>query len=62
MSENKGWLMGTFLICASGKINFSSFDDEFYFSRLFKRACGSSPLTFREYETTLRGGAQSSTR
>lgn len=38
------------------------FDDEFYFSRLFKRACGSSPLTFREYETTLRGGAQSSTR
>jgi AraC-like DNA-binding protein len=33
------------------------FDDEFYFSRLFKRATGCAPLFFREYETTIRGGS-----
>ncbi len=32
------------------------FDDEFYFSRLFKRALGRSPLVFRDQETKLRGG------
>ena len=31
------------------------FEDEFYFSRLFKRACGCSPAYFREYETAVRG-------
>ena len=38
------------------------FDDEFYFSRLFKRACGRSPLAFRDYEMTVRGQAQMSMR
>lgn len=33
------------------------FDDEFYFSRLFKRAFGCSPAVFREQETVSRGGA-----
>lgn len=33
------------------------FDDEFYFSRLFKRSLGRAPLVFREQETELRGGA-----
>ena len=33
------------------------FDDEFYFSRLFKRACGCSPMYYREHETALRGGS-----
>jgi len=33
------------------------FEDEFYFSRLFKRATGRAPLVFREQETELRGGA-----
>ncbi len=32
-------------------------EDEFYFSRLFKLACGCSPLAFREHETALRGGS-----
>lgn len=32
------------------------FDDEFYFSRLFKRATGCAPSFFREFETTIRGG------
>ncbi|WP_406696577.1 helix-turn-helix domain-containing protein [Singulisphaera sp. Ch08] len=30
--------------------------DELYFSRLFKRATGHSPLFFREFETAIRGG------
>jgi AraC-like DNA-binding protein len=30
------------------------FDDELYFSRLFKRATGSSPTPFREFETAIR--------
>jgi AraC-like DNA-binding protein len=33
------------------------FDDEFYFSRLFKHSFGCSPLFFREHETELRGGS-----
>jgi len=33
------------------------FEDEFYFSRLFKRALGRAPLVFREQETALRSGA-----
>ena len=32
------------------------FDDEFYFSRLFKCATGCSPQFYREYETEIRGG------
>jgi AraC-like DNA-binding protein len=32
------------------------FDDVFYFSRAFKRATGTSPTFFREYETAIRGG------
>jgi len=32
------------------------FEDEFYFSRLFKRATGCSPQFYREYETEIRGG------
>jgi len=32
------------------------YTDELYFSRLFKRATGYSPLFFREYETAIRGG------
>lgn len=32
------------------------FEDVFYFSRLFKRATGLSPVFFREYETEIRGG------
>jgi AraC-like DNA-binding protein len=32
------------------------YDDELYFSRLFKRATGVSPAFFREYETAIRGG------
>ena len=35
----------------------SGFDDELYFSRLFKRATGFSPTFFREYETAIRGGS-----
>lgn len=33
------------------------YDDELYFSRLFKRATGYSPTFFREFETAIRGGA-----
>ncbi len=32
------------------------FDDELYFSRLFKRATGCSPTFFRDFETQIRGG------
>lgn len=33
------------------------FSDELYFSRLFKKATGCSPLFFREFETEIRGGS-----
>ena len=33
------------------------FEDEFYFSRVFKRAVGLAPLAFRTRETEIRGGA-----
>jgi AraC family transcriptional activator of pobA len=33
------------------------FEDEFYFSRLFKRTLGRAPLLFREQETEIRGAA-----
>lgn len=33
------------------------YEDELYFSRLFKRATGYSPIFFREYETAIRGGS-----
>jgi AraC family transcriptional regulator, transcriptional activator of pobA len=32
------------------------FEDEFYFSRLFKRSCGCSPANFRIHETKVRNG------
>jgi AraC-like DNA-binding protein len=32
------------------------FDDEFYFSRLFKCSTGCSPQFYREFETEIRGG------
>ncbi|MHA3774952.1 helix-turn-helix domain-containing protein [Verrucomicrobiota bacterium sgz303538] len=32
------------------------FADELYFSRVFKRATGCSPTSFREFETAIRGG------
>jgi AraC family transcriptional regulator, transcriptional activator of pobA len=32
------------------------YPDELYFSRLFKRSTGYSPVFFREYETAIRGG------
>jgi AraC-like DNA-binding protein len=32
------------------------FEDEFYFSRVFKRATGCSAQFYRKYETELRGG------
>jgi AraC-like DNA-binding protein len=32
------------------------FEDELYFSRLFKQATGCAPTFFREYETTIRAG------
>ncbi|MGV3771561.1 MAG: helix-turn-helix domain-containing protein [Verrucomicrobiales bacterium] len=34
----------------------AGFQDELYFSRLFKRATGFSPRQFREFETAIRGG------
>jgi AraC family transcriptional regulator, transcriptional activator of pobA len=33
------------------------YDDELYFSRLFKKATGRSPTEFREFETEIRGGS-----
>jgi AraC family transcriptional activator of pobA len=33
------------------------FADEFYFSRMFKKATGVSPKFFREFETEIRGGS-----
>jgi AraC-like DNA-binding protein len=33
------------------------FDDELYFSRLFKRANGLAPTAFRDYETAIRAGS-----
>lgn len=33
------------------------YDDELYFSRLFKKATGYSPTFFREFETEIRGGS-----
>jgi len=33
------------------------FNDELYFSRLFKKATGVSPTYFREFETEIRGGS-----
>jgi len=33
------------------------FDDELYFSRLFKKGTGVSPTFFREFETEIRGGS-----
>ena len=33
------------------------FQDEFYFSRLFKQETGVSPKFFREFETEIRGGS-----
>jgi AraC family transcriptional regulator, transcriptional activator of pobA len=33
------------------------FDDELYFSRLFKKFTGYSPTYFREFETAIRGGS-----
>ncbi len=33
------------------------FDDELYFSRLFKQSTGLSPTAYREFETAIRGGS-----
>lgn len=33
------------------------FSDELYFSRMFKKATGCSPLFFRQFETEIRGGS-----
>jgi AraC-like DNA-binding protein len=35
----------------------AGFEDELYFSRLFKKATGVSPTFFREFETEIRGGS-----
>lgn len=34
----------------------AGFSDELYFSRVFRRAAGCSPTSFREFETAIRGG------
>ncbi len=33
------------------------FDDELYFSRVFRKATGMSPTDYREFETAVRGGS-----
>jgi AraC family transcriptional regulator, transcriptional activator of pobA len=33
------------------------YDDELYFSRMFKKATGVAPTYFREFETAIRGGS-----
>src|SRR5207244_2956923 len=33
------------------------FEDELYFSRVFRKATGMSPTEYREFETAIRGGS-----
>jgi AraC-like DNA-binding protein len=33
------------------------YDDELYFSRVFKKSSGLSPSEFREFETAIRNGS-----